>query len=259
MVDVILRYSSDGAVRRYQLSGTLDPGLPDQENTANLVLDYGPGGDRVLRATGLLYEPLEVTRSRLAAAVTFVKEGFRHILEGLDHVLFVLCMVLGALTLGSLVWRVTGFTLGHSVTLTLGFFGFVPAGSWFIPTVEIIIALTIIYAALVAMFPKRMRAGNNHRMFVITAGIGLLHGLGFSFVLHKILQVTSPDIWQSLLAFNVGIEIGQLAIILVAWPLFLIINRMSPHGWTITRNTLATLCILVAAFWTWERSVGMLG
>mgnify|MGYP001827148647 CR=1 FL=1 len=72
VVDVVLRYQNDGAVRRYQLSGTLDPGLPEQEKTANLVLDYGPGGDRVLRATGLLFEPLELS-------LIHISEPTRHI------------------------------------------------------------------------------------------------------------------------------------------------------------------------------------
>ena len=68
---------------------SLDPGLPGQENTANLILDYGPGGTKVFRARGLLAEPVAISRSALSAVVTFIKEGVRHILDGLDHVLFV--------------------------------------------------------------------------------------------------------------------------------------------------------------------------
>ena len=259
VVDIVLRYNADGPVYSYALSSTLDPGLPDQDNTANLILDYGPGGTRVFRARGLLAEPVIVSRSAISAVLTFIKEGFRHILSGSDHVLFVLCMVLGAVQLNRLVWRVTGFTLGHSVTLTAGFFGFVPSGAWFIPAVETGIALSIIYAATIAMVSDKGSAGTDRKMFFVTCAIGLLHGLGFSFVLHKILEVTSPDIWQSLLAFNIGIEFGQLVIILFTWPLFRLIQRGSESAWRISRNGLAIASIGIAAVWVGQRLLSIVG
>jgi hypothetical protein len=259
VVDIILRYRVGATIHSYSVSSTLDPGLPGQENTANLILDYSPSGTKVFRARGLLAEPVIISRSALSAVVTFIKEGIRHILEGLDHVLFVLCLVLGATQLKSLVWRVTGFTIGHTVTLTAGFFGFVPSGAWFVPTVETGIALSIIYAAAIAVMPGRGFAGSERNMFFITCTIGLLHGLGFSFVLHKILQITSPDIWQSLLAFNVGVEIGQLSVILAAWPAFRLIQRSSDNAWRIGQVGIATACIAVAAVWTGQRVLSVIG
>jgi len=259
VVDIILRYAASAPVYDYAVSSTLDPGLPGQENTANLILDYAPGGTKVFRARGLLNEPVSISRSALSANATFVKEGVRHIIGGLDHVLFVLCLVLGAGRLKSLVWRATGFTIGHSVTLTLGFFGYVPSGDWFVPAVETGIALSIIYAAAVAVMPSANERRNEVQMFVITTIIGLLHGLGFSFVLHKILQVDSPDIWQSLLSFNIGIEIGQLSIILVAWPLFRFIERLNYRAWNFGRWGVAGGCAAIAAFWTGQRVLQVLG
>ncbi|MFB3090037.1 MAG: HupE/UreJ family protein, partial [Gammaproteobacteria bacterium] len=150
-VDVLLRYTTQGAVYKYAISSNLNPGLPDQDETANLVLDYRPSGVQVFRARGLLHEPVVVTRSVFDAVVTFIQEGVKHILEGLDHVLFVICLVLGAMHFGPLLWRVTGFTIGHSVTLSIGFFGFVPTVAWFVPAVETGIALSIIYVAIVAV------------------------------------------------------------------------------------------------------------
>jgi len=253
VVDIVLRYRVGAPIPSYSVSSTLDPGLPGQEDTANLILDYGPGGTKVFRARGLLAEPVVISRSALSAVATFIKEGVRHILQGTDHVLFVLCLVLGATQLRSLVWRVTGFTIGHSITLTAGFFGFVPSGAWFVPTVETGIALSIIYAAAIAVMPGKRFVGSERNMFIVTCGIGLLHGLGFSFVLHKILQITSPDIWQTLLAFNIGVEIGQMSIILAAWPVFRFIERLSKPAWRVGRFGLATACMAVAAVWTGQR------
>ena len=238
---------------------TLDPGLPGQEETANLILDYSPAGTQVFRARGLLAEPVTISRSVLSAVFTFTKEGVRHILEGLDHVLFVLCLVLGATGLRSLVWRATGFTIGHSVTLTAGFFGFVPSGAWFVPAVEMGIALSIIYAAAIAVLPRSQDHGGERKLIAVTCAIGLLHGLGFSFVLHKILQITSPDIWQSLLAFNVGVEIGQLLIIVAAWPLFRLTERLSGRTWQMGRWAVATGCTTIALVWTGQRALSVIG
>ncbi len=259
VVDIILRYEAGAPIYEYAVSSTLDPGLPGQENTANLILDYGPGGTKVFRARGLLAEPIAISRSALSAVVTFIKEGVRHILDGLDHVLFVLCLVLGAIRLKSLVWRVTGFTIGHSVTLSAGFFGFVPSGAWFVPAVETGIALSIIYAAAVAVFPDSKQERGERNLFVITCSIGLLHGLGFSFVLQKILQVDSPDIWQSLLAFNVGVEIGQLLIIVIAWPLFRLVDHVSKWAWHVGRWAVAAGCAAIAIFWTGQRALSVIG
>ncbi|MEP2530777.1 HupE/UreJ family protein [Shimia sp.] len=253
VVDVVLRYDTGTPVRSYTVSSNLNPGLPDQEFTANLILDYGPGGAKVFRSRGLMLEPVEISRSSLSAVGTFILEGVRHILEGLDHVLFIVCLVVGAARLRSLLWRVTGFTLGHSVTLAVGFFGFVPSGAWFVPAIEAGIALSIIYAGAIAIRPSRVRGENERSTFVVTCAIGLLHGLGFSFVLQNILQVTSPNIWQSLLAFNIGVELGQLAIVLAVWPFFRLLRHTNFTIWRVAQSGTAAGCIVVATIWTVER------
>jgi len=81
----------------------------------------------------------------------------------------------------------------------------------------------------------------------------MVHGLGFSFVLHEILKIDSPNLWQSLLSFNVGVEIGQLAIVLVAWPSLLLLKRLSAIAWHYSRLALALACIVVAGYWAYER------
>ena len=261
-VDVLLRYESEDAVYEYFLSSTLDPGLPDQDATANLVLDYSPSGVQVFRVRGLLHEPVEVTRSVFDAVATFILEGVKHILEGLDHVLFVICLVLGAMHLEPLLWRVTGFTIGHSITLSIGFFGFVPVAAWFVPAVETGIALSIIYVALVAVVPdfksKWQQKKSEWTVVGVTGLIGLLHGLGFSFVLQNILQVSSPNIWQSLVAFNVGVELGQLLIVIAAVSVFYLISLLGDRATKINRYIVACFCAVVASYWVIERGGNML-
>jgi hypothetical protein len=256
-VDILLRYNSDTAVASYALSSPLNPGLPDQDKTANLILDYRPGSVQVFRVQGLLDEPVVMSHSLYDSMMTFVGEGVKHILEGIDHVLFVICLVLGAMHLRPLLWRVTGFTVGHSITLSLGFFGFVPSAAWFVPAVETGIALSIIYVAVVAVLPDFFASFKSEKsewtVVGITTVIGLLHGLGFSFVLQNILQVTSPNIWQSLLAFNVGVEVGQLLIVLVTLAIFYLVGKLGPKVTLISRFAIAAACAAISLLWVIER------
>ena len=261
-IDVLLRYNSESAIYNYALSSNLNPGLPDQDGTANLILDYSPSGVQVFRARGLLHEPVVVTRSVFDAVITFIKEGVKHIIEGLDHVLFVICLVLGAMHFKPLLWRVTGFTIGHSITLSIGFFGFVPTAAWFVPAVETGIALSIIYVALVAIVPDFkpgwQQKRNEWTVVGVTGLIGLLHGLGFSFVLQNILQVTSPNIWQSLVAFNIGVELGQLLIVVAAVLVFYLISLLGDSVTKINRYIVAGLCAAIASYWVLERGGNVL-
>ena len=253
VVDAELIYPTRRSHTEYTLRSTFDPGLPKQDETANLILDHATEPPLIFRIRGLIAQPVPVSRSVLKAAWTFIVEGVRHILEGLDHVLFVVCLVLGASGLGPLAWRVTGFTIGHSVTLTLGFFGYYPTGAWFVPLVETGIALSIVYAAAVALIAI------GHRMTTgVTALLGLLHGLGFSFVLKEILKLDSPNLWQSLLAFNLGIEAGQLMIVLVLWPILMLIASRLPRRAASVRWAVALPCILIAAIWTGERATRLI-
>ena len=249
VVDVALRYDAGRPVYRYSFADAQDPKLPGQEETENLLHDHLPEGVESYTQSGLLLgEGLAVSRQPLAAAWTFIVEGVRHILEGVDHLLFVLCLTIGAFSLVNLLWRVTGFTLGHTVTLIAGFLGYVPTAVWFIPLVETGIALSIIYAGAIAVL-RRPAAGT----FLVTCAIGLLHGFGFSFVLHEILSLQAPNLWESLLAFNLGVEVGQVAVVLAVWPLLMLVDRRSERIASAGRWAVAAPCILVATFWAGER------
>jgi hypothetical protein len=148
------------------------------------------------------------------AAWRFVVMGFFHILGGTDHLLFLLCLVIPFRRLRPLVLIVTAFTVAHSFTLIASAYGFVPDGLWFPPLIETLIAASIFYMALeniVGVTPVRRR-------WMFAMGFGLVHGFGFSFALQETLQFAGSNLVTSLLAFNVGVEIGQLLVLLILVP-----------------------------------------
>ena len=257
MIDVLLKYKSNNSINEYGISYTLNPKLPEQDETANIIIDYSASGIQVFREQGLLLKPILITNSLLDAMTTFIKEGIKHILDGSDHVLFVICLVLGSSSISRLLSRVTGFTLGHSVTLLLGFLGFVPSGTWFIPVIETGIALSIIYVAVITILPDFInsfkRDEKEINVVIVTSLIGMLHGLGFSFVLQNILNITSPNIWQSLLAFNIGVEIGQVFIIFFTLTVLYLVAKITPSMEKAMRYLLAIGSIFLAFMWTIER------
>ena len=125
------------------------------------------------------------------AALRFVVSGFWHILEGTDHLLFLLCLVIPFRRLRPLVIIVTAFTVGHSITLIASAFGFVPDALWFPPLIETLIAVTIVYMALenivYAALGKDVGSDISRR-WIIAFAFGLVHGFGFSFALRETLQ-----------------------------------------------------------------------
>ena len=252
VTDLQLRYAHHRAINSYRLSFSWNPGLDLQNETANLLLDHFPGETQIFRYTGLLNEPVDITNSAMAALTTFTVQGIIHILKGWDHLLFVICLAIGAVTLTGLLWRITGFTIGHTITLIAGFWGYAPSVAWFIPAVELGIAISIIFVAITAI-GKPKRNSDSFSSFVITLLIGLLHGLGFSFVLHELLLPNGAHLWKSLLAFNLGVEIGQIAIVTAVWIVLLLIYRFGNSLLNFTRWAVILPSIAIAAYWVQER------
>jgi hypothetical protein len=144
----------------------------------------------------------------------FLQEGFEHILGGADHLLFLLCLVVPfRRELAALVWIVTAFTVGHSVTLIAAAYGIAPSALWFPPLIETLIAASIFYMAV-----ENIVAANVKTRWAIALGFGLIHGFGFSFALRNTLQFAGDHVLTSLLSFNVGIELGQLLVLLLLVP-----------------------------------------
>lgn len=147
------------------------------------------------------------------AALRFVGEGVRHILDGTDHLLFLACLVIPFRRLRPLIVIVTAFTLAHSLSLFAAALGLVPEALWFPPLVEVLIAVTIVYMGL-----ENIVGSNLSRRWIMAFGFGLIHGFGFSFALRESLQFAGDHLVASLVAFNVGVEIGQLAVLVVLVP-----------------------------------------
>ncbi|HSL22748.1 MAG TPA: HupE/UreJ family protein [Vicinamibacterales bacterium] len=144
----------------------------------------------------------------------FVALGFTHILEGADHLLFLVCLVAPFRRVRPLVAIVTSFTVAHSLTLLASAAGAFPDSLWFAPAVEMLIAASIVYMAL----ENIAGAGTVRRRWIIAFLFGLVHGFGFSLALRESLQFAGGHLLAALLSFNVGVELGQLAILAVLVP-----------------------------------------
>jgi len=153
--------------------------------------------------------PLRASGAHVATLGRYVQLGFEHILpKGLDHILFVLGLFLLTPRVRSLLAQVTVFTLAHSVSLALAIGGLISIPSWI---VEPLIAVSIAYVGIENLRKDTLSAG---RLWVVGA-FGLLHGLGFAGVLSE-LSLPSGQWLTALAGFNVGVELGQLAVLLGA-------------------------------------------
>jgi len=248
VIDAHLFYPRVGGVTSVRIGSTLDNRILGQPEVQNLIVD-GTGAEPIVyRATGLLADPITINPSAWQAVATFMHAGIAHIAGGADHLLFVLCLALGASSLGALAWRVTGFTLGHSVTLVAGFVGYVPQSAWFPAAVESAIAASIVLAAVAVL-----RTAERGRMLALTATVGLVHGLGFSFALREMLQLDGPHLALSLAAFNLGVEAGQIVSAALVWGLMAAFAVHAARWQSRLRLLLALGCIVVGALWMVER------
>lgn len=178
----------------------------------------------------------------------YIVIGFEHIIpKGLDHILFVVGLFLLSTKLAPLLWQVTSFTLAHTITLALGMLGLVTIPAYI---VEPLIAASIVYICVENLF---MDSLSKWRPFVIF-GFGLLHGLGFASVLTEI-GLSQSHFVTGLIAFNVGVELGQLTVILLC---FLVVGF-----WFRSKNWYRPAIIVpgsliiaaIGAYWFLERTV----
>jgi hydrogenase/urease accessory protein HupE len=187
--------------------------------------------------------------TRTAVFGQYLVLGFTHILpKGLDHMLFVLGLFLLSTQLAPLLWQVTAFTLAHSITLALSMYGVIELSP---AIVEPLIAASIVAVAVENLLTARLHAW---RVFVVF-GFGLLHGLGFAGVLTEI-GLPREQFVTGLVAFNVGVEGGQLAVISIA---FLAVGywfRNKPWYRMRVVLPLSALIALTGLYWMVERLTG---
>lgn len=187
--------------------------------------------------------------SQTDVAWAYLKLGFEHIVPlGLDHILFVLSIFFLSVRLRPILWQATAFTLAHSITLGLAMYGYIrPLPS----VVEPLIALSIFFVAVENLLSQDLKPGRLGMVFMF----GLVHGMGFAGALSE-LGLPSSAYLSALISFNVGVELGQLAVILSAY--FLIGRWFSAKPWYRARvvNPISLSIALIALYWTVERAFG---
>jgi hypothetical protein len=217
LLDVEIEYPIASAVSRF----AIDPALARLGVHTVTVLRFVPpnGAERAFEYVG---DPglVRLDPRWHQAALRFVALGFQHILDGIDHLLFVFCLVIPFRRLRPLVAIVTSFTVAHCLTLFASVLGFAPDALWFPPLIEVLIALSIVYMAFENIVGPRLE-----RRWLVAFGFGLVHGFGFSFALRESLQFAGSHLATSLLAFNVGVELGQLLVLVVAVPALALLFR----------------------------------
>ena len=176
----------------------------------------------------------------------YLVAGFEHILPmGMDHILFIIGLYLFSTRMRPLLWQVTMFTVAHTITLGMAMYGLVslPAS-----IVQPLIALSIAYVGIENIWHRKL--ANSRLMLVFS--FGLLHGLGFASVLSDF-GMPRDDFATALISFNVGVEVGQLTIILCAWTLIgLWFGKMDWYRNTVVIPLSATISA-IALYWFWER------
>ena len=210
VLDVLFDYP----IQSDQSEFSIRPSLERMGLRVITVLRFMPPGGAE-RAFELRGDPGVVTLDPRwhQAAFRFVVMGFEHILDGTDHLLFLACLVIPFRRLRALAVIVTAFTLAHSFTLLASAYDLAPDALWFPPLVETLIAMSIVYMALENIVGAAAR-----RRWAITFIFGLVHGFGFSFALRETLQFAGTHLLTSLLAFNIGVELGQLLVLLLLVP-----------------------------------------
>ena len=256
---VMSRMTEDAMVQTWRMAA-IEPlagqevridGLASTMTDALVRVEYVDGREWIDRLTpGALRAPIPAGQSGWAVSAAYFQLGVEHILLGIDHLLFVLALILIASNTRQLVMAITAFTVAHSLTLAAATLGLVNVPP---PPVEAAIALSIAFVAFEILRAREGKMGIAARApWVVAFAFGLLHGFGFAGALSEV-GLPAGHIPAALLFFNVGVEIGQLifvAVVLSLAALFRLARNPLP-GWATVAP--AYLIGSVAMFWVIER------
>ena len=222
-LDAHVTYAIQSPHARFTIQTRVAPELKDYLKLAVRYLPLGEEGRAMVitsRSGRVALNP-----AWYQAGAGFVLLGIAHILSGVDHLLFLLCLVIPALRFRQVAAIVTAFTVAHSFTLLGSAYGLAPGGDWFPPFVETAIAASIVYMAL-----ENIVGANLGHRWLITGLFGLVHGFGFSYGLKENLQFAGHHLLVSLFSFNIGIEIGQIAVLAAMLPVLALFRRYVVGG-----------------------------
>src|SRR5262245_58415340 len=192
LLDVLFEYPIDSDTADF----SIHPGLARLALRVVTVLRFLPPGGAV-RAFEFTGDPglVRLDPRWRQAALRFVEAGFFHILDGIDHLLFLFCLVIPFRRFRPLIAVITAFTVAHSITLIASAYNLAPQALWFPPLIETLIAISIVYMALENIVgsggERRLQLSlrpNLQYRWMIAFGFGLVHGFGFSFALRETLQ-----------------------------------------------------------------------
>ncbi|MBU3030178.1 HupE/UreJ family protein [Paracoccus sp. XHP0099] len=187
---------------------------------------------------------------------SYVSLGVSHILQGIDHLLFVFALLLLVRDRARLFWAITAFTLAHSLTLAAAALGWLSVAP---PPVEAVIALSIVFLAYELALPPRRRDPLAERWpWLVSFAFGLIHGLGFAGALREI-GLPEGDIPLALFAFNLGVELGQILFIGLVVLVAMALTRLYPGIRRLARQMTRAASYAIgslAAFWVIQRLAG---
>ncbi|HNP20698.1 MAG TPA: HupE/UreJ family protein [Panacibacter sp.] len=176
----------------------------------------------------------------------YMKMGILHIIpNGFDHILFVVSLCLLSNKIKVILWQATAFTMAHSVTLALSMKGIIAAPP---PVIEPIISISIVFVAIENMLLSELKPWR----VIIVFFFGLVHGMGFASALNEV-GLPRNNFYTSILSFNAGVELGQIAIILLVF--FLLINPLGKKVFFRKQVVypLSACIAVIAGYWTIER------
>jgi hydrogenase/urease accessory protein HupE len=238
----------DGALDIVYLDGI-------ETSPTDVILRYTAGEEEVVtrildRAENALMDP---ERSAGGATTTYIGVGFRHILSGFDHLLFLLALVLLVRGARPIIVTVTAFTIAHSITLALAALDLARPPN---APVEALIAASIVLVAIELAHPESKTL--THRCpWLIAFGFGLLHGFGFAGALTE-MGLDASSLPPALLGFNLGVELGQLVFVALILGAVVLVTRRRDRPRAVVERLVAYGVGTVAVAWTLERIVRMI-